>query len=347
MRRRSGRYGLARHGRPRRVDLRSSSVCATSRRSDNEISPRGLLKSGKIPKESTKVILSSIRSGLRTYVDSDFQSHRICLRFAPMIVVPAICVLVFLTSCVSPPSVDPTETTRRMPAQSADAHGLIVIIHGAFGGANTWSRGVERAIRSNYDTFGWDFVRVNWLELSSRYMTAMASGRRLGRELGKQLATPEFEYKTIHLIAASLGSHVAEGITRGYVRSFSDSQSRAFVHATYLEPFGGRRWRFGAYADFAEHYFTATDPFPFTNGPLPNAFNFEVSALVPPKNDPAFWYFHDFPVLDYRKSIGDLSPGFSLSPLALQSVGVDPAKLKDLLPRGEVRVLRPNLSAER
>ena len=248
---------------------------------------------------------------------------------------------VVLCSCVTPPPVDPAKTTRELPAQTAEAHSLIVIIHGAFGGADTWSVSVERAIRTEYDTTGWDIVRVNWLELSSRYATAMGRGRRLGRTLGEQLAGSAYSYETIHLIAASLGSYVAEGLTRGYVRSFDSTQSRAYVHATFLEPFGGRRWRFGPYADFAEHYFTKDDPFPFTNGRLPNAFNFELSALVPENEDPAFWYFHDFPVLEYPRTAGQLTPGFALSPLALAAAGIDPALLQEALPRGEVRVLGP------
>lgn len=217
----------------------------------------------------------------------------------------------------------------------------MIVVHGAFGGADTWALDLERRVRSLYGADHWDIVRLDWLEISRRYLSAMRNGHALGEAIGAELASSRYSYETLHLVGSSMGAHVVEGIATGYRDTHGETGPAAFLHMTYLDPFG-LPGQFGSSADFAEVYYTADDRnMPFTNRPVPLAYNFELSSIVPEKEDPHYTYVHDFPTLHYVQSVGARGPGFALSPIALESVpGVTGTTLSAVLTRGAVRVVR-------
>lgn len=256
-----------------------------------------------------------------------------------------------------PPTEGASATTTEVPPQSSHARGLIVIVHGAHGTADTWPRGLANRIRSRYPEAAWDVFRVNWSAMSDRYLTAAGNGYALGRRLGSQLASARFRYEVLHLIGSSLGSHVIHGLAEAYRDSRSADRPAAVIHSTFIEPFFARgvfrlgygRNHFGEHADFAENYFVREEPVPFSNAPLRHAVNFDLTAVVPPREDPHFTYYHDYPIFWYRDSVGGpelpvtRGPGFSLSPLALGAFcdgGVyDVGLLREMLKEGEVKVV--------
>lgn len=257
--------------------------------------------------------------------------------------------LATILSCATTPAPQAeSTTTRTVPPQSDSARGLIVIVHGANHTVDTWPVHFVSRIEANWDTELWDIFPVNWSEQSDRYLTAAGAGLRLGEQLGRQLAGPDFKYEAIHLIASSMGAYVIHGLAAAYRASFAGEREPALVHMTFIEPFllrgllrphyGARE--FGANADFAENYFTPDDPVLFSNTPLRHAVNFDLTAIIPPRADPYFTYYHDHPIYYYRDSVGRIGPGFALSPLALglfSEPGLYRAELlREVLPEGEV-----------
>ena len=263
--------------------------------------------------------------------------------------IPLALLLTTLLSCSITPSAQPEPTTTRaVPPSSSSARGLIVVVHGANHTAETWPAQLESRIGAMGNAEHWDVFLVNWPQQSDRYLTASGAGLRLGDQLGRQLAGPAFEYEAIHLIASSMGAYVIHGISRAYAASLPADREPALVHMTFIEPFllhgllrpryGARE--FGANADFAENYFTPDDPVFFSNTPLRHAVNFDLTAIIPPRADPYFTYYHDHPIYYYRDSVGRIGPGFALSPLALglfSPAGVyRPELLREVLPEGAV-----------
>lgn len=242
-------------------------------------------------------------------------------------------------------------TTTEVPPQSSSARALIVIVHGAHGTADEWPRELESRIRSRYSNEAWDIFRVNWPQMSDRYLTAAGNGHALGRSLGEQLASPNYTYEVLHLIGSSLGSHVVHGLAEAYREAVPADRTEALIHTTFIEPFFARgvfqlgygRIHFGEHADFAESYFVRDEPVPFSNAPLRHAINFDLTAVVPPRENPYFTYFHDYPIYWYRDGVGAYGPGFALSPLALGALNedgiYDVEALREMLPEGEVRVI--------
>ncbi len=260
-----------------------------------------------------------------------------------------------LIGCVSAPELSwEASVTTRIPEPTPGARGLIVVAHGAHGAAHTWPSGYLERIRALPESEQWDVFLVNWTSLSIRYLSAAANGLHLGRMLGRELAASADQYDVIHLIGHSLGAHVIHGMAEAY-RQNSDRADQVLIHATFLDPFlpmgvlqlGHGRTRFGVYADFAECYFTRNEPVWFSNSPLIHATNFDLTELVPERENPYFTYVHEFPLFYYMYSIhqNSVGPGFALSPFALGALqedsSYDPEVLRELLPAGRLSVLKP------
>ena len=296
---------------------------------------------------------------IRIHADSRSRSHPRSRSHAVARLAPprsrsrllALLLPLLLLACVTPQPGSPgSTTTADVPAQSPDARGLIVIVHGANHRADGWPLEVEERIRAHYDVSRWDFFRPDWPQLSDRYLSGATDGYALGRRYGAALAAPGYSYEVMHLIGNSLGAHVVHGLAAAYRETRAGVQ--ALIHMTFIDPFVYRdllrpRYgvsQFGRHADVTDNYYTRDEPVWFSNTPLDHATNFDVSPVVPPREDPYFTYYHDYPMVYYRNSVGRLRPGFSLSPLALGVLHADstyePSTLQTILPPGVVRTVR-------
>jgi pimeloyl-ACP methyl ester carboxylesterase len=272
----------------------------------------------------------------------------------------AILLVLLLSSCATNRERrwDPSVTVE-LPPPTEDARGIIIIAHGANSGADKWPLHYYNRIQELPNAGLWDIVRINWPSLANRYLTAAGNGLYLGQLLGRDLAQHGRQYEIIHLVGQSLGAHIVHGIAGTYREQLA-GQPQAIIHTTLIDPFMPMgifdpyygRTRFGIHADFAECYFTRDEPVWFSNTPMVHAVNFDLSEVVPPRENPYFTYYHDYPVLYYQYSIGNaLGPGFALSPIAQaaleQQSSYDVAVLRNLLPPGSVIQLSPRGRASR
>lgn len=262
-----------------------------------------------------------------------------------------------LVACAAAPGTPGTGT----PAAtiSDDPRNLIVIAHGTGGSAGSWPASLERAIRAEYGALEhWKIVVVDWKAVADRPLSAARRGYRIGLDYANSIAAAPHEERprVVHLIAHSMGAHLIQGIADGLSRA--SPAPPAFIQMTFLDAFHPRgvaalRWGirvFGRNADFAESYVTRDEPAFLTNALLRRAFTFDLTATVPPRENPSSGYAHNWPPAWYVRSVGEPTrPGFALSPLALlgdESSG--PAalerlfgSLRTMLPPGVVREVLP------
>ncbi len=229
-----------------------------------------------------------------------------------------LCALAAVLGCTEKITADP------LPPQGEEADRLLLVVHGLGDSPQSWPSELIDAVRLRMDnSTRWDMVAYDWSDHSedSDWLTASYSGLEIGRQLGTFLASAEYSYGTIHIIAHSVGSFVIHGAVQAYRKK---SGSPARIHMTYLDPFTlhgvlnysyGRK-NFGRGADFAEMIFNSDDPVPSTNIPLDHAHNFDItgSDLKNTEGSEAHWW----PVDYYITTIEDagLAYGFQLSPMA-------------------------------
>lgn len=260
-----------------------------------------------------------------------------------------VALVLTLTACTTAPRTGwQAAVTDTVPDPSPDAMGIIVMVHGLNASAESWPQRYEDRFLQIPGAGRWDILRVNWAPVSARFLTAPGRGYALGRALGRELAEAGDAYRVIHLVGQSLGAHVIHGLSEAYREYLPAGETAAYVHMTFLDPFIARsilrpsygRRHFGRYADFAESYFTRREPVWFTNSPLRQAVNFDLTEVVPTPDEPEFTHYHDYPHHYYQATIGShpAGPGFPLAPLALgaHNGGYVPRLLREVLPAGSV-----------
>lgn len=161
-----------------------------------------------------------------------------------------------------------------------EGSGLVILVHGGGDDPSVWAEGLGSQIESIQQERGtdgdWDIVALDWSGDAADVLTAARRGRQVGNGLVEALGA----WQDVHVVAHSVGAHVAHGIAEGGVAS---------LHLTLLDPFVGSglvRWsygrtRFGVGADFAEAYVNRDDGVPSSDGLLDEAHVFDVTDARP------------------------------------------------------------------
>lgn len=226
--------------------------------------------------------------------------------------------LILLTSCTTSP-LPPID----LPPPNEEARGIVVMAHGVEGRAENWPLAFERHfVRLAPGGSPWQFYRLDWHEASLDRLAAPRRGYELGRRIGEELLASGRAYEVAHLIGHSAGAHVVHGIEDVFARL--DPAERPAIHATFLDPFvarsvvrlfGGVK-TFGEHADFAMSYVTRDDPVPFTNSYLDHAYNIDLTATVPKRENAPDNFEHIWPIEYYRSAADPDGAGIGLSPVA-------------------------------
>jgi pimeloyl-ACP methyl ester carboxylesterase len=242
-------------------------------------------------------------------------------------------------------------TTLPLPFRTPGARGLIVIVHGVGSRADWWPLDIERAFRDlEVPQDLWDIYRPDWHAMSLDALAAPRIGYKLGRELGDRIVARGDPYDVIHLIGHSAGCHVIQGIAD----AAEDSSVASIVFSTYLDPFvvksvvrpfWGTR-HLGASSDFAECYVTRDHSVPLTNSFLRQAYNVDLTPILPVVPGAADNYAHLWPIDYYLSSAtSNDSLGILRSPSVLLGSNVTIQRAANLavvlgeeLPSGDVTV---------
>ena len=172
--------------------------------------------------------------------------------------------------------------------------GLVLLVHGGGDDPSVWAEDLAEVVRAAVST-DWDVVALDWADAAADRSRAASRGR----DIGEGLAPDVEAYDAVHIIAHSVGAHLGHGL----VSALSEPRCQL----TLLDPFVGSglvRWeygrmRFGAGATFAESYVNTDDGVPSSDGTLPMAHNFDVTALRPTEEDG-----HRWPIAVYEASVG-------------------------------------------
>ncbi len=262
------------------------------------------------------------------------------------------------------------------PAKRADATGLVVLIHGwqpAWEPVDVrWVDDMAKAIEDYFVAHNittWQVWPYKWVEKarpSAVYLIkgatiALNNGREEGENLGNYILSQG--WKDVQFISHSAGAGVAQAATDA-IRRVSSRFAGMTIHLTFLDPFVGfdevGRTTYGRDADWADYYFThdfwtSLEFFRFTEGPIDNAYNVNVTWVDPNKERTQVSYFtakgivsstcvktvssHDWPIKFYMRTItGPPWPdakglGFPLSKIGGglgTALGVGKDKLKEL-----------------
>lgn len=215
-----------------------------------------------------------------------------------------------------------------VPAGAPSATGLTVIAHGVGSSPDQWPLALEGQIRSEVNPQRWDVVRVDWTAITERPLTSAARGYRLGYAMGQELASRAHQPAVIHLVAHSMGAHLIQGFADAY----HPLRPQTLIHLTFLDAFMSRGPLtlfygirvFGRNSTFAESYVTRGEPAFLTNALLRNAFNFDISGIIPESRADNRNYPHNWPVDYYLQSADHAGPGVSLAPHRFLAVRSEP-----------------------
>ncbi|MBI2622963.1 MAG: formylglycine-generating enzyme family protein [Candidatus Liptonbacteria bacterium] len=261
------------------------------------------------------------------------------------------------------------------PAKLPGKTGLVVITHGwqpAWQPVNVqWVDDMAKTIEDYlvaHNITTWQVWPYKWIEGArpslrfglSGAIHALNNGRKEGISLGKYVLSQGWE--DVHFISHSAGASVAQGATDA-IREVSSRFAGMDIHLTFLDPFVGfddaGRTLYGRDANWADHYFahdfwTSGGFFPYTEGPINNTYNVDVTWVDPNKERTQVAYLtargivsdtcletvssHDWPIRFYVRTITNSWPdakgfGFPLSKIggSLGTVlGVGKDKLEKL-----------------
>jgi hypothetical protein len=133
-------------------------------------------------------------------------------------------------------------------------------------------------------------ICYDWKRFMGSFLTAAYNGQRVGQQLALDfLAKLEAHNSTIdiHAVGISVGAFAADSFI-SEVKKQKERGSNSYCRLTLLDPFTSRGifgWKngkkhFGLSADYCEVYLNTDDPVPFTNAPLPNACNFDITSAA-------------------------------------------------------------------
>ena len=183
---------------------------------------------------------------------------------------------------------------------------LIVLVHGKGDTAKTWSLQFADELEQHVLDETQQVMSVDWSGYSDNLFRCSNNGRRLGLQLGEELAA-NTSLKKVHLIGHSAGAFVVYGMCE----SLKHYNPSLLVHTTYLDPLGvysGFDWNygprnFGSCADISDAYIDVDDQVPGSNVPLQNAHTFDVTALKTAGDDAYKGSPHMWPVAYYRQAV--------------------------------------------
>lgn len=123
-------------------------------------------------------------------------------------------------------------------------------------------------------------ISLNWQPHSNNLFTCSVSGKNLGNEIGRLLAS-KTKIKGLHLVGHSCGAFVILGICQ----QLKTLNSIVVVQTTFLDPvsvYSGFFWQygldhFGSCADFSDSYIDTGDTVPGSNQNLPHSMTFDVT----------------------------------------------------------------------
>lgn len=209
-----------------------------------------------------------------------------------------------------------------------EADGVVLIVHGGGDDPSVWAEDLVPVVQGVLiEPERWTVLALDWSADADTLVTAARRGRRVGEDTAPQLQ----ELDRVHVIAHSVGAHVAHGL--------ATSLDGPTVQLTLLDPFVGSgtvRWgygrdRFGEGADFACAYLNRDDGVPSTDGLLDQAHIVDVTAVRPGALSTSE-QGHRWPITWYAQSEGT---GLGLD----LAVGAGGEALWDGLDPGRVTVL--------
>eukprot|EP01038_Epipyxis_sp_PR26KG_P013332 gene13332-17875_t len=132
-------------------------------------------------------------------------------------------------------------------------------------------------------------IIYDWGKWSKNLVRASFNGEHIGSKLGKQLGMLD-NIENIHIIGVSVGSFCANSCAKEFLRiqqikDKTKTKNMPMCRLTFLDPFTARGLfqikyglkLFGKYVKYCESYLNTDDPVPFTNEPLVNSINFDVT----------------------------------------------------------------------
>lgn len=192
-----------------------------------------------------------------------------------------------------------------MPVSDSEDRHIYVLAHGLRDTTASWSDPLKQILEEkNQDA---RVISLEWKPYSENTFRCSVDGRRIGRIIGKELATGK-RLESMHLIGHSCGSFVILGICEA-VKSIRDDVS---IQTTYLDPvsvYGGLLWNyglnhFGSCSDFSDSYIDMEDTIPGSNDLIPNTITFDVTDVRKKSNyngSPHVWptvYYQQLVSLD-------------------------------------------------
>lgn len=175
--------------------------------------------------------------------------------------------------------------------------GLILLVHGGGDDPSVWAQDLVDPMTDVLDDpSAWIVHPVDWTDDASGRVRAASRGRRIGEELAETVDA----YERVHLVAHSVGAHLAHGVA---------TTTTADVQLTLLDPFVGSglvRWgygrdRFGEGALWAEAYVNTDDGVPSTDGELDLVHVFDVTREAGSVDREEG---HRWPIVFYADSVG-------------------------------------------
>jgi len=260
-----------------------------------------------------------------------YSAKRQTLQYAALLLLAICC-----TGCGN--NITPTP----LPPQTEGARSLLLVVHGSGDTAEGWPAVLIEGVKQKIvQAEQWDFVAYDWSCWADDKASASRAGLEIGAYIGSALASADYRYERIQMVAHSVGAFVIQAACDSYRGNATDS---ARMHLTFLDPFAGNGlldWtygqrRFGEGADFAEAYINTDDPVPSTNGAMSQAHNFDVTAKAPDffAGAERHWWPVDF----YRESIQAQTEGAGY-PLALMATGDGAPADHEQFPRGATTIV--------
>lgn len=204
-----------------------------------------------------------------------------------------------------------------MPANTSH---LVLILHGTGCKDEPTLAEIENRFRHYFECQS-DTAVINyqWSPYSDNPLRAEAHGKRLGKQIGKDLSNNYDKLESIHIISHSAGAFLQNPISKEL-----REKKGAFFHieSTYIDSMlinGGwlnldhGKIHYGKYANFSSNFFTHNTPVPGCNRPINHAFNLDVTDAY--NSEPNFSYYrgpesHFYPLTFYLNHLdaSDMEP---------------------------------------
>ncbi len=207
--------------------------------------------------------------------------------------IPQACLQVIGTQTTEP-------TYGSCPVREVGKDNLILVTHG-WNPDVRWLEAMTNAIQVYLDSRGlnsWKVVAYKWVEKATVSVTGVIGNAvQEGESLGKGLRAQAWSH--IHFIAHSAGSGLIQAAT-DYIKDTSlGTPPTTVIHSTFLDAYVGTvywgRSKYGQSANWADSYFsrdkeTFGEFWQFTEGPLDNCYNVDITWLDPNKSTLDVYY---------------------------------------------------------